>query len=109
MPHRHEVEGAETSTLSMDLVGFTKVATKTIKPIYTKILEMKFIEELLAGSLDRDIMARYLVQDSLYLKQYAKVLALIAAKSDDLRILSTMSLAAHRVCGPPPFPPSLSV
>jgi len=30
-----------------------QVATKTIKPIYTKILEMKFIEELLAGSLDR--------------------------------------------------------
>lgn len=43
------------------------------------------------------IMARYLVQDSLYLKQYAKVLALIAAKSEDVKTLLTMSLASHKV------------
>ena len=40
----------------------------------------------------RDIMARYLVQDSLYLKQYAKVLALIAAKSDDRKYVCLFKL-----------------
>jgi thiaminase/transcriptional activator TenA len=40
-------------------------------------------------------MAKYLVQDSLYLKQYAKVLALVAAKADDPHIVKTMSLASH--------------
>jgi thiaminase len=42
-------------------------------------------------------MAKYLVQDSLYLKQYAKVLALIAAKSTDSACFLTMSAAAHKV------------
>ena len=40
----------------------------------------------------RDIMTRYLVQDSLYLKQYAKVLALIAAKSDDRKYVCLFKL-----------------
>ena len=42
-------------------------------------------------------MAKYLVQDSLYLKQYAKVLALIAAKCTDSASFLTMSAASHKV------------
>eukprot|EP00802_Teleaulax_amphioxeia_P012050 Tamp_12088.p1 GENE.Tamp_12088~~Tamp_12088.p1 ORF type:complete len:258 (-),score=70.32 Tamp_12088:1035-1808(-) len=77
-------------------IGFAKAAFEAIQPMYQKILEMKFIEELLAGTLDRGIMAKYLVQDSLYLKQYAKVLALIAAKCTDSASFLTMSAASHK-------------
>jgi thiaminase len=31
----------------------------------------------------------------LYLKQYAKVLAMVAAKADDQKIITTMTLASH--------------
>lgn len=41
--------------------------------------------------------AQYLVQDSLYLQQFAKVLALIAAKSDDRSVTGAMAKAAHTV------------
>jgi len=65
--------------------------------MYERILEMKFITEMLAGSLDREIMAQYLLQDSLYLQQFAKVLALIAARSDDRSVTGAMAKAAHTV------------
>ena len=75
--------------------GFSAAAANAALPMYNQILRMRFIEEMLDGTLDKEIMAKYLVQDSLYLKQYSKVLAMVAAKADDPHIIQTMALASH--------------
>ncbi|MEN9874763.1 MAG: hypothetical protein RL186_1660, partial [Pseudomonadota bacterium] len=41
----------------------------------------RFNQELAAGTLSRAAFAHYMVQDSLYLRGYAKILALAAAKA----------------------------
>ena len=46
---------------------------------------------------DGMLQAKYLVQDSLYLKEFSKVLALIAAKSDDRSVIGAMAKASHTV------------
>ncbi len=43
---------------------------------------MPFIEELAAGTLPQETFKHYIVQDLLYLREYSKVLALLAAKAD---------------------------
>lgn len=52
------------------------------KPIYEKIIEMPFIKELAAGTLPEEKFLFYIAQDDLYLHDYAKALALVAAKND---------------------------
>ena len=52
-----------------------------IEDIYDKILEHPFIRGLTDGSLPEDIFRFYVIQDALYLKDYARGLALLGAKS----------------------------
>jgi thiaminase (transcriptional activator TenA) len=54
-----------------------------IKPLRQAILALPFLQELTIGTLPRAIFQRYLVQDSLYLSEYARVLAFAAAKAPD--------------------------
>lgn len=49
-------------------------------PIYKKILQLPFIEELVQGTLPKEKFFFYLQQDAIYLADYGKVLATIAAK-----------------------------
>lgn len=49
-------------------------------PIYEKILQLPFIEELIQGSLPKEKFFFYLQQDAIYLADYGKVLSAIAAK-----------------------------
>lgn len=58
-------------------------AWNSIKPLYGKITELSFISELLDGTLDKEKFIFYIQQDALYLSEYGKVLAGIAAKSND--------------------------
>jgi thiaminase (transcriptional activator TenA) len=53
-----------------------------------------FNRELAAGTLKRDVFARYMIQDSLYLQGYARVLALGAAKAPDADTILEFSQAA---------------
>lgn len=53
-------------------------------PTYNKILEHPFINQLIDGSLERPKFNEYIRQDALYLAEYGKVLAGIAAKLNDL-------------------------
>ncbi|MDE6177785.1 MAG: thiaminase II, partial [Duncaniella sp.] len=48
--------------------------------IYRSILRLPFITELAAGTLDPDTFRRYIEQDNLYITQYSRVLAHIAAR-----------------------------
>ncbi len=54
-----------------------------IEPIYKAILEHPFVEGLTDGSLPRDRFAFYVVQDALYLAEFAKALSTLAAKAPD--------------------------
>ncbi|WP_423126337.1 TenA family protein [Gaoshiqia sp. Z1-71] len=64
------------------MTKWTEQAWKTAEPIYEKILDLPFLHELIAGSLAREKFLFYLKQDALYLSEYGKILAGIAAKLD---------------------------
>ena len=53
----------------------------SIDDTYKAILAHPFIEGLTSGSLDRDAFCFYVVQDSLYLREYARALAICGARS----------------------------
>jgi thiaminase (transcriptional activator TenA) len=53
----------------------------SIDDIFRAILDHPFIEGLTTGSLERDAFRFYVVQDALYLSDYARALALCAAKA----------------------------
>lgn len=52
-----------------------------IEPIYQKIIEMPFIEELQRGTLPLEKFQFYMGQDSFYLENFARSLALIGARA----------------------------
>ena len=54
-----------------------------ITSIYEAILEHPFVTGLTDGTLPADAFAFYVVQDALYLRDYAKTLAVVAAKAPD--------------------------
>jgi thiaminase/transcriptional activator TenA len=58
-------------------------ARRQIEPIYNEIITHPFITELTDGSLNKEQFIFYIRQDALYLAEYAKILAAIAAKLDD--------------------------
>ncbi len=53
-------------------------------PIYNKILEHPFLTSLMDGTLARDKFIFYIQQDALYLAEFGRALAGIAAKLDSL-------------------------
>jgi thiaminase/transcriptional activator TenA len=55
----------------------------SIEDVYADILAHPFIEGLTDGSLERDAFRFYVIQDGLYLVDYARALALAAAKAPD--------------------------
>ena len=54
-----------------------------IEGIFKQILEHPFLRGLTDGSLDQESFRFYVVQDSLYLREYARTLAICAAKAPD--------------------------
>jgi len=57
---------------------------KSIEVIYASILEMPFIEELTNGELPTEKFQFYIAQDSLYLEEFGRALALTGAKAFDI-------------------------
>lgn len=60
---------------------FSSYLWQSIEGIMGKILAHPFLTGLTDGSLDEKAFRHYVVQDALYLKDYARGLALLAAKS----------------------------
>lgn len=60
---------------------FSSQAWKNIDSIYSAILTMPFIEELQSGSLNKEIFQHYIIQDAIYLGEFARVLAIVSAKA----------------------------
>jgi len=60
---------------------FTKELWSSISPIFQVILEHPFIRGLTDGSLPEPQFRFYVIQDALYLQDYARTLAIAAAKA----------------------------
>ena len=60
---------------------FNIQAWNGIDEIYSSILQLKFIQELKQGSLSREIFQHYIIQDGIYLGEFARALAIISAKA----------------------------
>ncbi len=65
-----------------------------VKDIWEGYYEHPFVRGILNGDLDKEKFRYFIIQDYLYLIDYARVFALGAAKSKDLR---TMSMFAHEL------------
>jgi thiaminase (transcriptional activator TenA) len=64
-------------------MSFTGELWTAMAPIYTQILRHPFVTGLTDGSLPRDRFVFYAVQDALYLREFARGLALAAAKAPE--------------------------
>jgi thiaminase/transcriptional activator TenA len=60
---------------------FTESLWVSIEDIYGKILKHPFIRGLIDGSLDEEAFQFYVIQDALYLRDYARGLALLGTKA----------------------------
>jgi thiaminase/transcriptional activator TenA len=60
---------------------FTTTLWQSIEPIYRAILRHPFIQGLADGSLDRECFKFYVLQDSIYLREFGRALAVTAARS----------------------------
>lgn len=66
---------------------FTDYLYESSKKIWDKYLEHPFLKEIGEGSLNKDKFRKYLIQDYLYLIEYAKVYAMACVKSRNLKEL----------------------
>lgn len=63
--------------------GFTADLRRAIEPIYAEILDHPFLSGLTDGSLSQERFRHYVLQDALYLRDYARALSLAAARAPD--------------------------
>lgn len=61
-------------------MNWIETAERASRPYYEAILELPFIRELIDGTLPREKFIFYLRQDSLYLRNYSRVLSHIASR-----------------------------
>jgi len=60
---------------------YTDYLWKQTEGIYNQILEHPFNQQLMAGTLDKGVFRFYISQDSLYLHDFGRALAMMAARS----------------------------
>ena len=63
--------------------SFTETLWAEIQPLFDEILSHPFIEGLTDGRLQQDAFRFYIVQDALYLREFARALSIAAAKAPD--------------------------
>ncbi|HLH72114.1 MAG TPA: thiaminase II [Chloroflexota bacterium] len=64
---------------------FTIELWASIAPLYAEILDHPFVQGLISGKLSDSAFRFYVIQDALYLRDYARCLTIAAAKSPDDR------------------------
>ena len=73
---------------------FCAEAWQRNQAVYDAILEQPFNKALMNGTLSRECFCFYIVQDTLYLRDFSRSLALLAARAnDDVQILRFLGLA----------------
>lgn len=64
---------------------FTDLLFKEVKDIWNEYLDHPFVKEIGEGSLDKEKFKKYLIQDYLYLKEYAKVYSIGFTKANSVK------------------------
>ncbi|AHY47709.1 thiaminase II [Rubrobacter radiotolerans] len=80
--------------------GFTGTLWREIQPVYAEIISHPFLRGLTDGSLPKERFRYYVVQDALYLREYARALSLVGVRSRDeesLLMFNAHSLGAITV------------
>ncbi len=70
-----------TETARNQRTGFTGELWASIEPIHNEILSHPFLRGLTDGSLPEKCFRHYVIQDALYLRDYARSLSLVGARS----------------------------
>ncbi|GKV68487.1 aminopyrimidine aminohydrolase [Sporosarcina sp. NCCP-2716] len=68
-------------------------------PIWEESFNHPFIQQLAAGTLPEEVFRHYVLQDSYYLKHFAKVHAIAAVQANDLRTTQAFAKHAEETCG----------
>lgn len=63
--------------------GKTQALWKAIEPVYSAILEHPFLRGLTSGDLPEAAFRHYVIQDTVYLRSFARGLALLGVRSED--------------------------
>lgn len=63
--------------------NFSDQAWKRIEPIYQKIVQHEFNQELAAGTLPKEKFSYYEAQDKAYLKEFTKALLILTSKMEN--------------------------
>lgn len=74
---------------------FSNTVWHAVRPIREAMIAMPFNAELCAGTLERARFQGYLLQDSLYLMDYARTLAVLAARAPNSALILEYSKAAE--------------
>jgi thiaminase/transcriptional activator TenA len=73
---------------------FSELAWQQTAPLRASIHALPFNAELAAGTLSRERFQGYIVQDAIYLGEYARVLAMAAARAPDAATLRSFAESA---------------
>ncbi|MGH7542766.1 MAG: thiaminase II [Gemmatimonadota bacterium] len=73
--------------------AFTDELFRAARPVWDAQLEHPFVRGIAAGDLDEEVFRRWVVQDYLYLKEFARVFAWAAAKADRLESMGWYAAA----------------
>lgn len=71
--------------------SFTQQLWEAARPVYEAILQHPFVKGLADAELPRDRFQFYVVQDSLYLREFARCLAALASRAPDPETLSMLN------------------
>ena len=89
------------------MASFTDQAWQRTAPLRAAIDALPFNTELAAGTLSRERFQGYIIQDALYLDQYARTLAMAGARGPDgatLRAFAESAVEAVAVGHVRPMP-----
>ena len=73
---------------------FTQELIEKNLSVWQQCLDSPFLQQLGAGTLDEACFKGYIVDDSLYLREYAKVFAWGMTKAEDLDAIRTTTLCS---------------
>ena len=76
-------------------MSWSKASWQRIEGIYSEILKMPFITQLTDGTLPLEQFQFYVLQDSSYLENFGRALALIAARAHDVEDILTFTRFAE--------------
>jgi thiaminase/transcriptional activator TenA len=68
---------------AIERIGFTNELWRSITSIYNEILTHSFLRGLTDGTLTEERFRFYILQDALYLREYARALSLTGVRSPD--------------------------